>query len=64
MPDVTLHDLRHCHAQWAADAGLSDAKLQVSLRHATPAMTRRYSKQRDKGDVAQAVGNALAKAAI
>jgi integrase len=57
-----IHDLRHLFAQLATDAGESEARVQVALRHASPDMTRRYSKQRAKKDVAVAVGRALKRA--
>jgi hypothetical protein len=41
-------DLRHLSGQLAADAGLADSRIQPHLRHATAAMTRRYSKRQDK----------------
>ena len=41
--DLRLHDLRHCYAQWLVDAGASEARVQVGMRHATAAMTRRYA---------------------
>ncbi len=49
---LRLYDLRHCHAQWLANAGVPEARIQQSLRHRTPAMTRRYTMQRDKGESA------------
>jgi integrase len=57
--DITLHDLRHCHGQWAVDEGIPESKVQVSLRHSTVAMTRRYVKKRSKREVAKALGDAL-----
>lgn len=56
---LRLHDLRHLHGQLAADGGVHASKIQRSLRHATPAMTARYTARLDKGDVARAVGGAL-----
>lgn len=44
-PHTTLHDLRHCFGQWTLDAGLSDADVQVALRHKTAHMTRLYRKR-------------------
>jgi hypothetical protein len=59
--DVTLrlHDLRHCYGQWLSDAGQSEARIQVGMRHATAAMTRRYAKQRDKGENARLLADVL-----
>lgn len=59
MPDLRLHDLRHLYGQTLSEAGLPEAKIQAALRHQTPAMTRRYTQQRDKGDAARAMGAAL-----
>ncbi|MFN8665899.1 MAG: tyrosine-type recombinase/integrase [Gemmatimonadaceae bacterium] len=41
---VTLHDLRHCHAQWALENGAAEHEVQAPLRHRSIAMTRRYVK--------------------
>jgi integrase len=60
---LRLHDLRHCTGQWAIDSGQPEAKVQVMLRHATPAMTRRYVRQRDRGEIAEAVADALLRSA-
>jgi integrase len=54
-----LHDLRHCHGQWAVNNGASEASVQVALRHATPEMTRRYTTSKNKGEVARVIGNVL-----
>jgi hypothetical protein len=35
-------------------------KIQAAMRHADPAMTMRYQRQRDKAEVADAVGGLLA----
>jgi integrase len=60
--DVTLrlHDLRHCTGQWLTDAGRPEASVQKSLRHASAAMTRRYTMQTDKGKDASAMASILA----
>lgn len=57
--DLRLHDLRHLFAQLASDAGAPTAQVQAALRHANPAMTRRYEKRAAKGEVARLVGGAL-----
>lgn len=57
--DVRIHDLRHCFGQWAVDAGIPESKVQSALRHKTASMTRRYTKTKEKGDAANAVGEAL-----
>lgn len=51
--DVRLHDLRHFPAQLLVNAGRSEASVQSTMRHATPSMTRRYSRQRDRGENAK-----------
>jgi integrase len=45
--DVRLHDLRHFTAQLLVNAGRPEAAVQGTLRHATPAMTRRHAMMRD-----------------
>ena len=57
--DVRLHDLRHCFGQWLSDAGVAEARIQVGMRHATAAMTRRYTKTRDKGENARVLADVL-----
>lgn len=47
------------HTQWLVDAGASEARVQVGMRHATAAMTRRYAMQRDKGENAKLMANLL-----
>ncbi len=49
----------HRYAQWPVDAGASEARVQVGMRHATAAMTRRYAMQRDKGENARLMANVL-----
>lgn len=58
--ELTLHDLRHCHGQWATDAGMDIKKVNKSLRHATLEMTGRYTDQKDRGEVAAALADVLA----
>ncbi|MBX6331056.1 MAG: hypothetical protein IRY91_04325 [Gemmatimonadaceae bacterium] len=58
-PSLRLRDLRHFYAQLASDAGAPTAKVQAALRHANPAMTRRYEMQKARGEVARLVGGAL-----
>ena len=60
---LRLKDLRHCTAQWATNEGVAEAKVQVFMRHTNPSMTRRYSKQKDRGEVATAVANAMLRSA-
>jgi integrase len=60
--EVRLHDLRHCFGQWAIERFVPESKVQSALRHKTADMTRRYTKTREKGEAATAVGNALLEA--
>lgn len=62
-PDLRLHDLRHAHAQWLTNAGRSEASVQVSMRHASAVMTRRYAKQRDRGENAKVMADVLLRSA-
>ena len=57
--DARLHDLRHATAQWLTSAGVSEASVQVTLRHATASMTRRYAMQRDRGENARVMADVL-----
>lgn len=57
--DVTLHDLRHCHGQWALLAGAQEQSVQTTLGHKTAGMTRRYTRTLQKGEVAHALGTVL-----
>lgn len=59
LSGIHLHDLRHCLAQWATNEGVPQVKIQDALRHASPSMTNKYSRQKSKGEVANAVSNAL-----
>jgi len=60
--DVRIHDLRHSYAQWAVNAGVPESKVQSALRHKTSGQTRRYSKTKEKGEAANAVGQVLLSA--
>ena len=51
--ELRLYDLRHAYGQWLVDAGVPEARVQVGMRHKTAGMTRRYTKQRDRGSNAQ-----------
>ncbi len=54
-----LKDLRHCYAQWLTDAGQPEARVAVGMRHADATMTRRYAKQRDRGEMAKVIGDIM-----
>jgi hypothetical protein len=41
------------------NAGRSEASVQHTMRHATADMTRKYAKQRDRGENAQALADVL-----
>lgn len=51
---VTLHDLRHCHGQWAMENGAEEHEVQAQLRHRSIGMTRRYVKTVKRQRVAEA----------
>ncbi|MGQ0701978.1 MAG: tyrosine-type recombinase/integrase [Gemmatimonadales bacterium] len=59
---LRLHDLRHLTAQVLVEAGRSEASVQTTMRHATPAMTRRYARRKDRGENAAALARALLNA--
>lgn len=61
VPHVTLHDLRHCYAQWLVSDGRSEESVQRGLRHKTPSMTRRYAMQKDRRANALVIGEVLLK---
>ena len=58
-PDLTPHDLRHLHGMMLSAAGEPEARIQASLRHEDPSMTRRYTRQRDRGEAAETVDRVL-----
>ena len=58
-PDLTLHDLRHFYAQVLTEAGRPEVAVQAGLRHASPDMTRRYARQRDRGENAATMDELL-----
>lgn len=60
-PELRVPDLRRLFAQLASDAGAPTAQVQAALRHANPAMTRRYEMQSAKRDVGRLVGKALGR---
>lgn len=59
---LRLHDLRHAHGQWAVEAGVPEALVQVSLRHAQASTTRRYTKQHGRATVAAGLARHLTTA--
>ena len=62
-PTLRLHDLRHCTGQWAINEGVEEARVQCTLRHSAAEMTRRYVRQRDKGEVAMALADVMLRSA-
>lgn len=56
---ITLHDLRHCHGQWAIDAGVEESKVQSSYRHESGAMTRRYVSRASTREVSKALADVI-----
>lgn len=59
---LTLHDLRHCHAQWALQNGALEHEVQAQLRHKSIAMTRRYTQTLKKQNAAKAAADAMMRA--
>ncbi|UCH86453.1 MAG: tyrosine-type recombinase/integrase [Dehalococcoidia bacterium] len=55
VSDLTLQDLRHFYGQMLINAGRPEVSVQHGLRHADPRMTRRYTRQRDRGENAAAM---------
>lgn len=56
---VRLHDLRHCHGQWAIRGGVPEVVVQRYLGHATAHMTRKYAAQLAQHSDASAIAKAL-----
>lgn len=56
---LRLHDLRHLTAQLLVNAGQSEASVQTTMRHATAGMTRRYARQKDRGENASTLARVL-----
>jgi integrase len=58
-PELTLHDLRHFYGQQLIDAGRPEVSVQYGLRHTDAGMTRRYIRQRDRGENALAMDDIM-----
>jgi integrase len=56
---LRMHDLRHALGQWTHDAGVPLSQIKEQLRHATLAMSERYSRTTSTRRVAQAMGDIL-----
>jgi integrase len=54
-----LHDLRHCHGQWATDSGAPEKAVQAMMRHTNPAQTRQYTATGETMPSARAAADAL-----
>ena len=61
--DLRLHDLRHFYGQQLTNAGRPEAGVQSGLRHTDPNMTRRYTRQKDRGENARTMDTILFPAA-
>ena len=61
-PKLSLAHLRNLHGLLPLDRGASVSDVQSSMRHSTPAMTLRYTRQLAKGRVASVLGDALSEA--
>lgn len=61
-PTLRLHDSPHLTAQLLVNAGRSEASVQTTTRHATAGMTRRYARQRDRGENAATLEQVLLEA--
>ena len=57
--DLRLHDLRHFYGQSLIDRGRSEVSVQHGLRHTDPMMTRRYTRQKDRGENASEMDEIL-----
>ena len=62
--DVWLRDLRHLGGQWASNEGATEEQIGTQYGHRTARMTRKYTRQKNKGQVAAAVARHLAKAKV
>jgi len=58
-PDLTLMDLRHFTGQMLTDAGRPEVSVQHQLRHTDPRTTRRYTRQKDRGENARTMDEIL-----
>ena len=57
--DLRLHDLRHFYGQVLTDGGRPEVSVQHGLRHRDPSMTRRYTRQKDRGENARLMDEIL-----
>lgn len=58
VEDLHMHDLRHLHGQLAIEA-VDVTKVADGLRHTQLATTRRYTRTKNRKEVARAVGKAI-----
>ena len=54
-PHVRIHDLRHCHGQWAVRAGAQQNEVKAQLRHRDIATTDIYVQRKNSETSARAV---------
>jgi len=59
LNDLRLHDLRHCFGQWSTDGGADERHVQDALGHRDMRMTRRYTRQKNRGNAARALAKTL-----
>lgn len=64
VTNVRLYDLRHFHAQLAADAGVPERDIAQQLGHQNVQTTRRYTRRQSTERVAEAVADALLPAQV
>jgi len=60
IPQIRLHDLRHCAAQWLTDAGRPLVSIMHTLGHSSIAQTEKYARRRLRQDDAAAMAKLLA----
>jgi integrase len=60
LPQIRLHDLRHCTAQWLHDAGRPLTSIMQTLGHSSLAQTEQYARRRLRQDDALAMAKLLA----
>lgn len=57
--DLWIHDIRHCMAQWADDAGTALGSISQVLGHKDPKTTLRYTRMAASARATGAVGQVL-----
>lgn len=59
LADVWIHDIRHCMAQWADEAGVALGSIAGVLGHKDPKTTLRYTRMAAAARATRAVGQVL-----